>query len=286
MSYQGYYINLDRNPERKHAIEAELRKYNVAERYRRFPAVDGQSCGVKNSTLTASETGCFLSHTKLLEQNRTQPAHLHAMEDDVLFSRYACEMLEATITGEFFDGFDLVYTDVFVPIDVESIAAYKKMYDESLRIDNLGRRSFGNFQVLDLAERNFASSSSFLVNRNSVSKLCDLCRQHLESGLTLPIDLLLRNLVLEGKLRAACIFPFVTSVRPDTLTVMDMHGRYRSNLSVLVSFLLRYSFFVDCDWERCVAMLPGSSLCDESDPHRKVILSVIKFRLFGDYQLF
>jgi GR25 family glycosyltransferase involved in LPS biosynthesis len=286
MSYQGFYINLDRNPERRLAIEAELDKFNAAGRYTRFPAVDGVSCGVKSGTLTASEIGCFLSHTGLLEQNQSQAVNLHVMEDDVLFSRYACEMLDAAVTNDFFGSFDIVYTDVFVPIDVELIASYKKMYDESLRVDSEGRRSFGNFQVLDLSDRNFASAASFLVNGNSVSKLCDLCRRHLDSGLILPIDLLLRNLVLEGKLRAACIFPFVTSVRPETLAHMDMQGRYKSNLSVLVSFLLRYSFFVDCDWERCMSLLPGASQCEESDPHRKVIMSVIKFRLFGDYQAF
>jgi hypothetical protein len=286
MNYQGYYINLDRNPDRKTALELELKRFNAAEHYRRFPAVDGHSCGVESPTLSASEVGCFLSHSRLLEQNMTRGVSLHVMEDDVLFSNYASGMLEAVATNDFFGGFDIVYTDVFVPIDIEVIASYKKIYDQSLEVDAQGRRSFKNFQVLDLSDRNFASAASFLVNGNSLPKVCDFYRRHLESGLTLPIDLLLRNLVLEGKLRAACIFPFVTSVRPETLAVMDMQGRYKSNLSVLVSFLLRYSFFVHCDWDKCMALLPRESVCDESDPHRRVIMSVFKFRLFGDYQVF
>jgi GR25 family glycosyltransferase involved in LPS biosynthesis len=286
MNYQGYYINLDRNPDRNTAIEAELKRFNVRERYQRFPAVDGHSCGLESRTLSAGEVGCYLSHYRLLEQNLSQPSNLHVMEDDVLFSKYASGMLAAVATNNFFGQFDIVYTDVFVPIDIEAIASYKKIYGQSLRVGAGGERSFSNFQVLDLSEINFASAASFLVNGNSISKLCELYRRHLESGITLPIDLLLRNLVLEGKIKAACIFPFVTSVRPESLVTMNMEGRYKSNLSVLVSFLLRYSFFVDCDWEKCTSLLPSDSLCDENDPHKKTIMSVIKFRLFGDYQVF
>lgn len=286
MNYQGYYINLDRNSDRKTAIEAELRRFNVAERYERFPAVDGASCGVESRTLTAAEVGCFLSHYKLLEMSLSLPSHLHVMEDDVLFSKFASGMLETVIANDFFGQFDLVYTDVFVPIEIELIAAYKNLYDQSLQTGANAARSFSNFQVLDLSNKNFGSAASYLVNRNSLSRLCELYRQHMESGISLPVDLLLRSLVLEGRIKAACIFPFVTSVRPESLSAMDMEGRYKSNLSVLVSFLLRYSFFVDCDWDKCLALLPTDSLCDENDPHRKIILSVIKFRLFGNYQVF
>jgi hypothetical protein len=35
-----------------------------------------------------------------------------------------------------------------------------------------------------------------------------------------------------------------------------------------------------------MTLLPADTLCDDDDPHRKIIMSVIKFRLFGNYQVF
>lgn len=286
MSYQGYYINLDRNPERKAQVESQLHQLNPRQRYRRFPAVEGASCGINSKNLKPGEVGCFLSHYRLLEQHLSQPLNLHVMEDDVLLSKYAAGMLEAMVAKNFFDKFDLIYTDVFVPIDVELIASYKRIYDQCLQVEASGARSFRNFQVLDLSNVNFAVTASYLINGASIPKVSGLLRSHLDSGICLPVDILLRNLVHEGKLHAACLFPFVTSVRPESQVRTQIDGRYRSSLSVLVSFLVRYSFFVDCDWEKCLSLIPPDAICDDSDPHRKTIMSALKFRLFGDFQLF
>lgn len=286
MNYRGYYINLDRSLERRAAVEAELRRHHAESRYERFPAVDGQSCSITNNKLGPGPAGCFLSHAKLLEQNLANPAHLHIVEDDVLYSPYAADLLDMVITNKTLSQFDLLFTDVYVPLSLETIRLYKDLYDRCMLPGASGERAFKEFRVVDLAAVNFASMASYLVNKDSISKLSELYRGHIEAGMTIPIDLFVRNLVHKGTLKAGCLFPFVTSVEPDTLVHMGASRRPQEKLSVLVSFLLRYSFYVGCDWSRCFSLLPPGSICEDEDVHKKLILSVLKARLFGNWQLF
>jgi GR25 family glycosyltransferase involved in LPS biosynthesis len=286
MNYKGFYINLDKRPDRRREMEAELKRYNVDDLYSRFPAIIGSELRSPNDKLQDGEIGCFWSHYKLLEQNMADPQPLHVMEDDVIFSRYTRSLLETAVRNDFFGGFDLIFTDVFVPIDIETIKLYKDLYDKCSSISPGGERSFHDFKFVDLAALNFASTASFLVNRNSIAKLYSLFGQHLKSGIQLPIDLFIRQLTHEGKIRSACLFPFATGVKPESLATVGIADRYKSDLSVLVAFLLRYGFFVGCDWKKCFELFPSESLCEEDDEHRKLILSVIKFRLFGSYQMF
>jgi hypothetical protein len=146
-----------------------------------------------------------------------------------------------------------------------------------------GVRLFHDFKFIDLAPLNFACTASYAVNGNSIAKMHALLGQHIKSGIKMPIDLYIRRLTNEQKIKSACLFPFATCVKPEGLTTTGIANRYKSNLSVLVAYLLRYSFFVGCDWKKCLDLLPMDSICEEADMHKKLILSVIKFRLFGDY---
>jgi GR25 family glycosyltransferase involved in LPS biosynthesis len=285
MSYRGFYINLDRRPDRRAEIESELKQYGVSDLYARFPAMAGAELRTPNDKVQDGEIGCFWSHYKLLEQNLANPHPLHVIEDDVLFSSHARALIE-TLVGNNFFGFDLIFTDVFVPVDIETLKLYKGIYDKCSRTESNGERVFHDFKFIDLAALNFACTASFAVNGNSIEKLHALFGQHIKSGIIMPIDLYIRQLTHERKIKSACLFPFSTSVSPDGLATTGIENRYKSDLSVLVAYLLRYSFFVGCDWKKCLDLLPADSICEEEDPHRKLILSVIKFRLFGDYQEF
>jgi len=50
----------------------------------------------------------------------------------------------------------------------------------------------------------------------------------------------------EGQLRARCLFPFITSIRPGAPTSMAARDDH-DQLSTLALDLLRHSFFVECD---------------------------------------
>ncbi len=286
MNYQGFYINLERNPERRSALEAELSKYQAGSRYQRFPAVDGQACGISSEHLRPGEVGVFLSHVNLLQQQAARPGNLHIIEDDVRFSEYTLDLIDMVVDKGVLNKYDLLFLDVFVPIEFDTIRLYKEIYDLCTTRTAIGDRQFKDFQIVDLARRNFASAASYLVNRDAIGKILETCRRHLDAGPTIPYDLVLRNAVRDGTLKAGCLFPFVTSVDPDSVAHMDIPDRYADNLSPLVAFLLRYSFFVGCDWPRCLSLLPADCILQNEDEHRMVILSAINFKLFGNYQKF
>ena len=50
----------------------------------------------------------------------------------------------------------------------------------------------------------------------------------------------------EGQLRACCLFPFITSIRPGAPTSMAERDDH-DQLSTLALDLLRHSFYVECD---------------------------------------
>src|SRR5258708_15667754 len=85
-AYRGFYINLDRSPERRGEVEAQLKRFGLEHRYRRFPAADGNVLNVPNPRLTNAEIGCFTSHYLVLKENLDSRTHLHIVEDDVVFS--------------------------------------------------------------------------------------------------------------------------------------------------------------------------------------------------------
>ncbi|MEA2781782.1 MAG: hypothetical protein QOK29_3326, partial [Rhodospirillaceae bacterium] len=43
--YQGFYINLDRSPDRNEEMLRQFRTFGLAGRYIRFPGVDGRMTG-------------------------------------------------------------------------------------------------------------------------------------------------------------------------------------------------------------------------------------------------
>ena len=48
MSVIGFYINLDRSPDRRAHMETELARHNLQDRYNRFAGTDGNVLGLPN----------------------------------------------------------------------------------------------------------------------------------------------------------------------------------------------------------------------------------------------
>src|ERR1700761_1448299 len=96
MAVRGFYINLDRSPDRRAQIEAELEKLAGIGAYERFAAVDGHASPLRPEFGFRGMLGCFLSHLGVLEANRDQGGDdwLHVIEDDALVSRLAAPVIE------------------------------------------------------------------------------------------------------------------------------------------------------------------------------------------------
>jgi hypothetical protein len=282
MKYTGFYVNLDRNPERKAGIEAELARHGLSG-YRRFPAALGNALGFPNDVLTGGEMGCFTSHTQLLKQNIGSALPLHVIEDDIMLSPQLEQVLDWAIDSGQLEKYDILFTDVAVPLLNDAFHAYKAYYDAAVSRDASGAIEKVVFSIVDMRELIFASTCSFMVNPLSIGKLAALFEQSLRAGATLPVDLTIRKLCQEGAIRVGCIFPFVTSIRPESVFATTMEKRFDA-LPALAANILRHSFFVGCDWAQCLEAANDLPQPVANDAHRQMMMRLLGYSLMPDYK--
>jgi GR25 family glycosyltransferase involved in LPS biosynthesis len=251
--YVGAFINLDRSPQRRAEMEQQIAALGIADRYVRFPAVDGSTLGYKGP-LRPGEAGSFLSHLRVMELLRPSGKCVHILEDDALLSRPMAPMIEFAIAQGVFDYFDIIYTDVYVAFEyLSSVRFHKQHYDDFLVASQADYQKA--FKVLTLEGQTFYGLSSYVVSAKAIDRLIGYFGQEAARGPTMPNDIFINRLVLEGKLRAGYLFPFLTALRLERAIEMTVSGRAtdRYTMVTLGSNLIRYSFYVEND-------LPGYAI--------------------------
>ena len=280
--YTGLYINLDRCPDRRAEIETELARVGLAQKYRRFAAADGNTLNLLQPRLNNGEMGCFISHYLLLKENLGTVQHLHVLEDDTVFAKCFDQVITRIIESGEIDAYDILYTDASLPLSNEAYKNFKALYDEIVTRDAAGKLKNAAFQILKPDQQMFPNTNSFLVNRKSLEKIYRLYEEELMRGAQAPIDLFLRNAIEAGTIKAGCIFPFITCARPER----SMHSLVRKVPDVTLKFtaagIARYSFFIDCDWKECEAMLQRLiPVPPEQDRHAAILSHVLSFSLIS-----
>jgi GR25 family glycosyltransferase involved in LPS biosynthesis len=279
MNYLGFYINLDRSPQRREDIVAQLEQLQLLSQYTRFSGADGNVLNC-NSSLRIGEIGCFTSHYLLLEKNLTETHHLHVMEDDVILSHATNPTLRMLLDSEAFDNFDIIFTDTLLPFDSLAIRKYKTLFDNSVEKNESGKiTSIKEYTVIDLRECFFACTSSLVIHRNAIVKLYNLLHQEIKVGPRYPIDLFIREKVYAGEIRAGCIFPFIASIRLENMFDSTIRDPKKGELSGLAMTLLRHSFFVECDLAKCNELAVHYLKPDRQDVHQTLLSSVFDFFL-------
>jgi hypothetical protein len=287
MDYLGYYINLDRSIQRKKEIATQLEQLQLLSQYSRFPAADGNVLNLKNSRLLTGEIGCFISHYQLLKKNLHLINHLHIMEDDVVLSRTMNPALQMLLNSNVIDNFDIIFTDTCLPLDILKIRDFKTLLDNSVGKDESGRIiDIRKFHVLDLKEIYNGSTSSFLVHKNAITKMHGILEQEIKNGLHNPLDIFIRGKIREGLIRAACIFPFVTSIRIDHLLTSTISEKSTYDLSLLAYSLLRHSFFIECDWDKCNELFIAHFKHNKQDIHQTLLENLMHFFLSNQFNKF
>ena len=277
-NYQGWYLNLERNQPRRAALERHLEEIGGTNRYRRFDAVDGRAVAHLFPTrLDPGNLGLWLSHVKLLEHRRSSAEHLHIIEDDTILARDAPavfdKMLESADAHP--DGWDLIFTDILVPIDrvdfVHLLAKHIAAFRQS-----------GSRAILDLAGIPFSCTSSFFVNRQSIDKYAGLIADQWTWGK--PIDLFLRHLINQGRLKAFVTVPFMTSISETSQQsdIADVTSR-----SVAVGSAFQRAIFEEADLGAVEAEIDRltSGTADES-PLTRIYLKTLRFRLSDQWSQF
>jgi hypothetical protein len=288
-SYHGVYINLDRSPARRAAMEGQLAAFGLQDRYAHFAAVDGSTLPPSRSELRPGELGAFFSHMRALESARSlRGGAVHIMEDDALLSEHVRPVIDDAIAAGLFQRFDILFTDILVPPHLGMLKALKSAFD---RVDAPSRPALRltDLQLIDLAGQDFSCLTSYVVGAKSIDRVLSLCAVEAKSGPSKPVDLFVRDCVLAGKLRAAFLFPFVTSFRLEEIAGSTIVGSTpAANPSVIVLAVLRYLFFVNRDLRKAKAFLDAATKGNRrpANPHHDMIVQALEFIMSADFQEF
>jgi GR25 family glycosyltransferase involved in LPS biosynthesis len=239
--YRGFFINLNRNAARREAIERALAAAGAADRYERFEAVDGPDIARVDeypTAITPGELGLWLTHERLAQAYRSADRHIHLIEDDIRLCTNLVPRIEDALTridGEHPD-WDILFTEVFVPVDT---AVYVVLHEALARYqqDGGGRAA----ELFPLDNFDFAGTTSMLINRRSIGKYADVLTGNWKLGR--PIDLYLRDVVQQRRLRIFVTMPFLTSLCDDVES--DIRGT--DDLSRRVWNTYRRSYFIEAD---------------------------------------
>jgi GR25 family glycosyltransferase involved in LPS biosynthesis len=280
VSYQGFYINLDRSVARRTQIEGELARHGLGDRYQRFAAADGNVLNFPNPHLSPAEIGCFTSHYQLLRQNIASPTHLHILEDDAVLSPITARTIESAIANGTLDQYDVLFTETFLaPTNFEYRDALD-LFDKAVDRDPSGKIVYIRPSII----LHIASTSSYIVNRRAIPRLVEIIERALTSGAPVAIDIALRQAALSGMLATGCIFPFITSVRLDEAIDSTMPDRGQGTLTRIASTLGRTSFFVGADMAALNTLADRYLPVPENDPQRGLIGHVLAFSLTNTFR--
>ena len=198
-----FYINLDEAKERRLSLEQNFDRFAPSDwSLQRFPAVDTQAVQTRKLTgrLRPTEIACGVSHLDLMREKRTESEPFLILEDDVLFGPHSCKVIsEAVALLEQKENWDVLFPDLCIA-QIGVMAELLSLRRQLLRE--------GRFRLVDPSRWAFSSATSYILHPRAIPKILSAQPR----DWTLPYDLLLRQLVQEGRLRARCIFPFALSL--------------------------------------------------------------------------
>ncbi len=251
---KGFYINLESQKAKALAMEHQIAAFNLLN-YNRFEALTADSPTHPECPLKGGEKGCFLSHLQLLKNCSGQKEILHVYEDDVTLSS-SINDCHKFILSQNPESWDLIYSDIFVQPDLNNFFNFLEMWEQY--------QQDGNISIFDLKNRSLTGATSYFVNPNSISKCAQLLEQNISSGL--PYDLLLRQLIDKGFLKAFALFPFFSYPKCDL-----GHSDIRTNTNLDLAFAkLREAFFVEADLKKILKDMEGISKVQPSPLHVKI----------------
>jgi len=286
-AYGGYYINLDRSVARRERMEAQLAALGLSSRYARFAAVDGAAVHRPGSALRPGELGAFLSHKSALETARAKGAAAHILEDDALLSAHAVPVIEEAVAGGLFEQYDVVFTDALIAPHLGMLKGLKAIFDKTPLARERGLR-LAELQAIDLAHQNFSCMTSYVVGAHAIDRVLALYRSQIENGPSKPVDLFMREMVQTMRLRAALLFPFVTSFRLEEIAASTIAGTPQTPPSVMVLAVLRYLFFVERDLGLAKSCLDAVTQKPSRarDSHHEMIVQALDFVLSDAFEEF
>ena len=214
--YRGLFINLDRDRDRLRHMEAELKRFGLANHYERLRAIEAEP----------GRLGCMRSHLKALDFARRQRDAVHILEDDSILSARLKPFLNSDAAAELLDQYDILFLDMWI--------------DPSIAAVNRYRDALANPGPMDLKGTRVACASSYVVSPQSAARLLKILRLSPP-----PIDARYSELVQTGEITAAVMVPFLTGVDIRLGSESSIQSAPEGAMRNLI--MLRTAFFVDPD---------------------------------------
>lgn len=198
------YINLDQATQRKESIESSFEKAaRPGWTLSRFSAFDTGFVDAHDiqGRRTRREKACYLSHKTAIENHGSDGKHLLVLEDDTVFGLATCEIVDGFLQQNPGGDWDLLFLDLAVLNLGDMLTLYFNR--QALMQDR-------KIIPLDLAKISFIGANAYIVNGSSRAKVLDC----LDAGMPINMeyDVYLSNQIIAGKLKAAVLFPYLTTV--------------------------------------------------------------------------
>jgi GR25 family glycosyltransferase involved in LPS biosynthesis len=238
---EGVFINLDRAPERRAAMEKQLSEIQLPYPVGRFAGIDGRLQSGCPEGLLPGQYGCWLSHLGALEGSLPNERHLHVMEDDALLSRKLEVLPEMAQALDLGSSWDILYLDA----TLVELADMYRMFDW---VQQARPKALVHLRRIP-AEFTVYGTHSYVVNGRRKKYLRDFLRSYLNAGV--PIDNVFASGIRSGELEAYLTAPFLTSGHDESLVSTVGYERESGFLAWL---LFRRLCFFDLSDAAAVAL--------------------------------
>jgi GR25 family glycosyltransferase involved in LPS biosynthesis len=262
------YINLEGALERRTSIEHNLAERASGVHYQRVSAVSAGDV-IKNKTsgsIRPAEKACFLSHLKAIEQSLDYAGPTLILEDDAILGSQTIEILNRLLPTV--SGVDVLFTDLAVTSIISMLHLFKS------RRDAQGNDTVG---IGNCREIHFAASTAYVLPTGE-SKRKVLTALTSFKSLDLPYDLALRAKLWDEQLTASFVFPFITSLSPNSATSQIQTEADKLNNVVYDSFrklMFKESAKVHPDLQKEIECVPA----EVYDREATIFASIMKLVL-------
>lgn len=167
--------------------------------------------------ISAGEHACFLSHLAALEQARPGSFHL-VLEDDALLSPALPQLLQQSQALARLEVFDLVFLECLPYTSAPALLPLWRSLRQHLpSAGGAPREAPTGIEILDAKALYNWGAVAYLATPRGLRSLPALLREALPAGPAQAYDLTLRQLIEQGRVRAAVLCPFLATPRLDGL---------------------------------------------------------------------
>lgn len=225
------YINLDSATDRRQALEASFAATSPPGwELVRVPARTPGDVVAVAGAIKPVEKACFASHRAALVAGEAEDVFI--VEDDTAFSPRVFDLLPRFAASA--RHFDVIFTEI-MPTDIGSMAGFTRQWPRLA--------AAGNFLLQDLARVGFYGAGAYYVRGASRAKLAGLLDT--VQPLDRPYDIVLRDFIAQGAIRACVALPFLTmpAVAADASSIQSAE----TDLREAVTHAFRRLMFADRD---------------------------------------